>query len=101
MASYKKRVTEQIDLHGEDFLVNGTAAAKGFFMLMDLTRLNTYFNSYEQAGLTKPALSLQVAADTSLEIDDTVDRDGRTYTVARLTQYRIHGEIVLQTAVLT
>lgn len=101
MKGYKRRVDEMIAKHGEDLTINGVTSTKGFFMLTDLTRLNTYFNSYEQSNMNKPVLTLQLPADALIAPDDSIERDGRTYGVQRLARFRVEGEIVMQTVILT
>jgi hypothetical protein len=98
---YKKRIDEMIALHGEEFTINGTTEAKGFFMLTDLTRMNTFFDGIELSGFQRPLLTLQFSADTVLALADTIERDGQVYQVSRLAKYRVDNEVAMQSAILT
>ena len=62
--------------------------------------MNTFFDSLELSNIQRPALTLQLSADTAIALDDTIDRDDRTYTVKRLVKYRVDGQVVMQAAVL-
>lgn len=49
----------------------------------------------------RPALIALVPADTQMAVNNTVLRDGRTYTVKRVAQRRYADEIVSQFVLLT
>ncbi len=97
---FKERVDKTFNKYGEDFTVNGTAA-KGFFQIMDHNRMLTYFDTVESSYITKPGLIVLVPADTPAQAANTIARDGRTYTVAKIVPQRIQNTVVMKTLLLT
>ncbi len=100
MSAMKDRMDETIAEFGEEILINGTTPAKGIFLLANLTNLNTFFDTVELSSITRPAMSLQVSADTVLAVGDTVARDGRTFIVKKMVNYRSRDEVILKTAII-
>ena len=96
----KERVDKTFDRYGEDFMINGTTPAKGFFQQLDTTRMNMYFDPVEQGGIERPALIVLVSADTTVALSDTVTRDGRTYSVAKMSKQRVKNTVVMQVLLL-
>lgn len=101
MSRMKKRADKVFDKVGESFLINGTAAAKGIFMLLDKNRMHVFFDDIEQDMFDRPALIALVPADTDMAVNDTVVRDARTYTVQKVAQRRYADEVVSQFVLLT
>ena len=97
----KERVDKAFNRYGEDFLINDTTSAKGFFQILDQNRMNAYFDVVEQSYITKPALIVMVPADTSIAVSDTVNRDGRTYTAKKIAKPRVKSTIAMQVVLLT
>lgn len=100
MSAFKERVDNMIAEHGEDIMINDTTPAKGVFLLASLTTLNTFFDYVELSYVNRPALTLQLSADTALSVDDAIARDGRTFYVMKVFKYRYEDEPVMQTAIL-
>jgi len=98
---FKERVDKVFARYGEDFLINGTTPAKGFFQQLDTARMNMYFDSIEQASIVRPALIVMVPADASVSVGNTVTRDGRTYTVEKTSKQRVKNTVVMQILLLT
>ena len=101
MSRMKKRADRVFGKVGESFLINGTVPAKGIFMLLDKNRMHVFFDDAEQDMFDRPALIALVPADTQMAVNNTVLRDGRTYTVKRVAQRRYADEIVSQFVLLT
>lgn len=101
MNSLKKRADKIFDRVGEEFLINGTTAAKGIIMLLDKNRMHVFFDDIEQDQFDRPALIVLAPADTPVALNNTVTRDGRTYTVTRLSKRRYRNEVVTQYILLT
>jgi hypothetical protein len=99
--SLQSRLEKAFDVYGEQFFINGTTSAKGFFQTLDQSRINTYFDSIEAAYIVKPAMMLLVPASTSLAVNNTVQRDGRTYTIKKIWKSRFKNSVIMQNAVLT
>lgn len=97
----KERVDKTFDRYGESFLINGVTEAKGFFQQLDPTRMSMYFDPVEQSGIIRPALIVMVAADTQVAANDTVTRDGRVYTVSKMSNQRVKDTVVMQVLLLT
>lgn len=98
---YKERMDKAFSRFGEDILLNGTTPMKGFFQILDQNRMNAYFDSIEQGYINKPALIVMVAGDTLAAIGNTIVRDGRTYTVKKVSKIRIINTAVMQALLLT
>ena len=97
---YKERADRQFERFGEDFSINGTTPAKGFFQQLDTGRMHIYLDDTEVAMLTRPGLFLVLPADTTIAVSDTIARDGRTYTVLKTSKQRIQNTVVVQVAIL-
>jgi hypothetical protein len=97
----KKRADDVFRAFGESFLINGVTEAKGFFQQLDQTRMNMYFDVIEQGSILRPALIALVPADTVVSTGDTITRDGRTYTVAKMSKQRVRDTVLSQTLLLT
>lgn len=97
----KERVDKTFDRYGESFLINGVTEAKGFFQQLDPTRMSMYFDPVEQGGIMRPALIVMVPADTQVAVNDTVQRDGRWYTVSKMSNQRVKDTVVMQVLLLT
>lgn len=96
----KSRIDNIFDKYGEPFLINGATAAKGFFSQLDQARMNMYFDSVEQAYITRPGLICFVDADVSVAAADTVELDGRIYTIKKMSKRRIEDTVVMQILVM-
>jgi hypothetical protein len=100
MSAFKERVDNMFAEHGESIMINDTIPAKGVFLMATLTTLNTFFDGVELSYLDRPALMLQMSADVALALEDSVTRDGRTFSVKKLFRYRYEDEPVMQAAIL-
>ncbi|MBI2843692.1 MAG: hypothetical protein HYX78_09860 [Armatimonadetes bacterium] len=98
--SILSRIDRLIAKHGEDYLVNGTTAEKGFFRVLDSGRMHTLFDDTEIAAITRPALLVITSSDASIAINDTVARDGRTYTIKKIVVERFGGTAMVKVAAL-
>ncbi|MHB1459294.1 MAG: hypothetical protein ACYC0V_20480 [Armatimonadota bacterium] len=98
---YKERMDKAFTRFGEDIMLNGTTPMKGFFQVLDQNRMNAYFDSIEQSYINKPALIVMVPGDASASIGNTIISDGRTYTVKKVSKFRIVNASVMQALLLT
>jgi hypothetical protein len=98
---YKERMDKAFTRFGEDIMLNGNIPMKGFFQILDQNRMNAYFDSIEQSYINKPALIVMVPGDASAVIGNTIIRDGRTYTVKKVSKFRIVNTSVMQALLLT
>lgn len=101
MSALKRRADGVFDRVEEQFLINGTTAAKGIIMLLDKNRMHVFFDDVEQDQFDRPALIVLAPADTQVAVNNTVTRDGRTYTVSRVAKRRYRDEVVSQFILLT
>lgn len=99
--SILSRIERKIAKHGEDFLVNGTTSEKGFFQLLSSGSLRTYFDDTEAMSIIRPTLLLITTQDAAISVDDTITRDGRTYTVRKIVIQRFGGTAVVKVAALS
>ncbi len=90
---FAERVLKKLEKFGEEFVVDGNTY-HGVFRLLDSSTMHTYLDDVEIMGVEKPALLLATEPDADIEIDDTITRDGRTYTVWKTSLHRI-GEVAV------
>ena len=88
---FAERVLKKLEKFGEEFVVDGNTY-HGVFRLLDSGTMRTYLDDVEVMGVMKPGLVLATEPDADIEIDDTITRDGRTYTVLKTSLHRI-GEV--------
>ncbi|MDO8684908.1 MAG: hypothetical protein Q7N50_15700 [Armatimonadota bacterium] len=96
----KKRFDEKLAAFGEDYLLNGTTPYKGFFQQLDSGRMSIYLDDTERAMLTRPALFLATSADAVIAQGNTIARDGRTYSVLKMSIQRVAGAAVAKIVIL-
>ena len=96
----KERVDNIFTRYGEPFLLNGVTPAKGFFSQLDQNRMNIYFDYVEQGYITRPGLICYVDAGLSVSAEDTVELDGRVYTIKKIYKRRVEDTVVLQILVM-
>ena len=99
--SYRKRADTIFEKYGEEYLINDTTSAKGFFQLVTLTRMQTFFDTVEQMSILRPALLLMTGADVAVEVSDQIARDGRTYSVTKMEKIRVKDTVIFQMLMLT
>lgn len=95
----KERIDRALERIGEEFVVRGSIY-KGVFKLLDSGTMRTYLDDVEAMGVTKPGLLLVTGSSASILVDDTITRDSRSYFVMKISQHKIDGVVVMQTAVL-
>src|SRR5665811_1587262 len=64
----------------EQFTVNGTTH-RGVFKILDSGTLNAYLDDVERMAVTHPALLLVTEPTVTINVNDSITRDGRIYTV--------------------
>jgi hypothetical protein len=99
--SILSRIDRKIAKHGEDFLVNGTTPEKGFFQLLSSGNLRTYLDDTEAMTVVHPTLLLTTTGDAEVDVDDTIQRDGKTYIVRKVVLHRFSGTAMVKVAVLS
>lgn len=99
--SMLSRIDNKLDRHGEEFLVNGVTSEKGFFQVFDSGKMRTYFDDTEMMAVVRPTLFLITFADAAISVNDTIDRDGRTYTIRKIAIHRFGGTAMVKVAAMT
>ncbi len=97
------RIEKKIALHGEDVTfqrTGGSSTARGFFRIVDTGTLRTYFDDTEAAAVERPTLFFITTADADIALDDTLTRDGRSYSVYKIVITRFGGKPIAKTAAL-
>lgn len=97
---FAKRIARKLAKFGEHFTVNGTTH-QGVFKILDSGTMNLYLDDVERMGVVHPALLLVTEPDVPIEADDTLTRDGRTYTVLKTSLHRIGDTSVVKIAILS
>ena len=96
---FEARIAKKLDKFGEQFTCDGNTY-NGVFRILDTGTMRTYLDDVEVMGVTKPGLLLVTDPDADIEIDDTITRDGRVYTVLKLSLHRISGTPVVMIVIL-
>lgn len=97
---FSERISKMFEQHGESFTVKGNTC-HGFFKILDSGTLNSYLDSVESMGVVKPGLALITIADAVISVNDTIIRDGRTYTVLKTALHRIGDTAVVKMVILS
>jgi len=97
---FVERIAKKLASFGEQFTVNGTTY-RGVFKLLDSGTLRVYLDDVEVMGVVHPALLLVTGPDIPISEDNTLTRDGRTYTVLKTALHRIGGVSVVKIAILS
>lgn len=95
----KDRVDKTFDRYGDDFLINGAIPGKGFFQRADGALMSAYFPAAGGAArrpVARAGLVVMVPAETPAAVNDRIARDGRTYTVARVSEQCVNDTRVMR-----
>ncbi|MDH7481141.1 MAG: hypothetical protein QHH26_04075 [Armatimonadota bacterium] len=99
MEALKERAKNAFEAYGESFAIGGRPT-RGVFQQLDMQRMNMFFDDIEISTITRPALIAFIPADASASIDETITRDGRTYTIKKLAKLRAKDTVVMQVILL-
>lgn len=90
---YAKRLETKLERCGEEFTCDGNTL-RGVFRVLDTGTMRSYLDDVEAMGVERPGLLLVTEGEAEVDVDDTVTRDGRDYTVLKVSRHRI-GEVTL------
>jgi len=93
------RIIAALRRAGEEFTV-GTNTYRGIFRVLDVGTMRTYLDDVEVMGVVRPGLLLITRPDALINLNDTITRDNRTYTVLKVSTHRIGGLAVAKQAIL-
>ncbi len=96
---FAERIAAKIAAFGEDYIL-GSVTYRGIFKPLDSSTMNIYLDDVEKFGVIHPGLLLVTAPDVSISISDTINRDGRTFTVIKTFLQSIASTPVAQFAIL-
>lgn len=97
---FAERIASKLTRFGEEFQIDGVAY-RGIFKPLDSGTLNTYLDDVEKMGVTHPALLLVTGADVPIDLNDSITRDGRTYSVLKTALHRIGDTPVVKIVILS
>ena len=97
---FLERVMKKFELYGESFTVGGNTY-HGVFKILDSGTLNSYLDSVEAMGVMKPGLALITRGDAVINVNNTITRDGRIYTVLKTALHRIGDSAVVKMVILS
>lgn len=95
-----ERIAKKFKKFGEAFTVNGNTYY-GVFRILDSGTMRTYLDDVEVMGVVKPGLLLVTKGDATISANNTITRDGRTFTVLKTSQHRIGAVSVVKLVILT
>lgn len=93
------RIKKKLAKYGESFTVTG-GTYRGIFSMLTSSTMNTYLDDAEILGVTHPGLMLLTQGDANINVNDTLTRDGRTYTVLRTSKHLIADTSVIKLVIL-
>lgn len=96
---FVERLATKLEKHGEEFTVNGSTY-RGVFRVLDTGTMRAYLDDVEVMGVTRPGLMLVTEGEADIDVNDTLARDGRTYTVLKVSRHRIGEVTVVRIAIL-
>ena len=96
---FVSRLNRKLEQIGEQFTV-GENTYRGVFRILDSGTMRSYLDDVEVMGVVKPGQLLVTEADAAIDVDDTITRDSRTYTVLKTSLHRIGDTTVVKLAVL-
>lgn len=80
----------------------GTYSVSGVVSLLDGSTEGIFLDDVESMGVTRPGLTLRVAGDANVIVDDTFERpSGTSYTCLKVAPIVVAGETVLKLAVFS
>lgn len=94
-----ERMKKIMNRHGEQYTV-GTYTYYGFFKPLDTGTMRTYLDDVEAMSVQRPGLLLITYGEAQIAVDDTITRDGRTYTVLKVFNQRADSAILAKTVIL-
>ncbi len=93
------RVKKKFARHGEQFVI-GQTTYRGVFSVLGTGMMHAYLDDVELMGVTRPGLMLVTQGDASIAVNDQITRDGRTYTVLKVSNHRFGDTTVVKIAIL-
>ena len=96
---FVERIASKLEKFGEQFTCDGNTY-DGIFRILDTGTMRIYLDDVEIMGVVKPGLMLVTEPDADIEVDDTITRDGRVYTVLKQSLHRISGTSVVMIVIL-
>ncbi|MCE9558779.1 MAG: hypothetical protein K8R88_07485 [Armatimonadetes bacterium] len=81
------RLAGAIALRGETF-TSGGSSAKGFFSVITASQAAAFLPYSLAISLTAPIFQVLLPASSTLEVTDTLDWNGRTFTVESILRLR-------------
>ena len=97
---FHERLLKKFQQFGEAFTVNGNTY-RGVFKVLDSGTFNSYLDSVESMSVIKPGLALITQGDAIISVNDTITRDGRTYTVLKTAVHRMGDTGVVKMVILS
>jgi hypothetical protein len=96
---FAERIAKKLERYGEQFELN-SQTYRGVFKLLDSGTMRTYLDDGDMMSVVHPALLLVTLPDVTINVNDTITRDGRVYVVLKTALHRIGDTPVAQTAIL-
>ncbi len=97
--SILSRIAKAFLRSGEQFTV-GSNTYRGVFSILSTGTMRNYLDDPEVLAITHPALMLTTQGDAVIAVNDTITRDGVTYTVLRVSNHRLAGVLAVKIAIL-
>lgn len=97
---FAERIASKLARFGEQFTVNGTTH-RGVFKILDSGTLNAYLDDVERMAVTHPALLLVTEPTVTINVNDSITRDGRIYTVFKTALQRVGDAALAKVVILS
>jgi hypothetical protein len=99
MGAFGDRFRTKLALFGCDITLNGTATVRVIVQDLLSSQMSAYLDYSEQSLVTRPGLLLTFAADGGAAVGDTFTLGGRLYSILKISDQRLAGEVVCRIAV--
>lgn len=96
---YARRLETKLERCGEEFTCGGNTL-RGVFRVLDTGTMRSYLDDVEAMGVDRPGLLLVTEGEAQVDVDDTITRDGRDYTVLKVSRHRIGDVTLVKIAIL-
>lgn len=97
---FADRIARKLADFGEHFTLD-SVTYQGIFRTLDGGTMRVYLDDVEMMAVTHPALLLVTGPGVPVDTDDTITRDGRTYSVLKTAIHRIGDKPVAKIAILS
>jgi hypothetical protein len=99
MGAFGDRFGVKLALYGQEITLNGSVQTRAIVQDLLTSQMSMYLDYAEQSLVTRPGLLLTFGADDAAAVGDTFTLGGRLYSILKVSDQRLAGEVVCRIAV--